>query len=531
MKKNNIENAKVSGGILFDPLEFYEKAGYLVDPIKKIFDEAYNSFLFTKRMLPTFAAISINGCPYHEAGSNAVSDLGFVFSKLILYLRELISRGLEIDEIAPKITLSLALGSDLFMEIAKIRATRLLWSKIIKAFDGNEQSQKVKIHSFAPGINKSSLDVYNNVLRNTSESIAGILGGSNVIHLRYFDEQFGYPADFSRRFTRNILNVLMEECNLTATVDPAGGAWYLESLTQDLAKKTYEMIQTIEAKGGFIEALIAGFPQEISQKTAGQRISNIATRKDVLLGINKYPNIYEEKPKINDLDLLSISEERKNEINDHQNKRNNEILGKLLSEYQQACQRNSDRRFELAVECIINGATLGEIAFYTNFDEYLKIDIKSFEKIRLSEPFEQIRERSISYKSRTGHFPKVFLANFGTLSQYKARVDFSSDTFLVAGFEPQAGSGYLNIDEAANAILASDAPVIVICSSDDLYPEIVPAFTKIIKDKRPALKVILAGFPVDYIEQFKAAGVHKFIHIKANIFEIMTKLQAELGIG
>jgi methylmalonyl-CoA mutase len=530
LKSNNIDSSTCSGGLLIDPLEYYEKSGYLITPIEGIFNRLYNTIMLAGHYLPLFSVISINGSQYSNFGANAVQELAFIIAKTVTYIREMLNRGLNIDSIAQKITLSLSLGQNFFMEIAKLRAVRWLWAKIIKSFGGNEQSQKVKIHAFATGINKSTLDTYNNILRNTSESIEAILGGADVIHLRNFDELFGCPGDISNRITRNILNVLKEECNLTATVDPGGGSWYLETLTEELAQKSYKLFQEIESKGGYLESLKIGFPQEIVGKVLKERVSNIYTRKNTLVGVNKYPNIYEEPLKTKEINLEKIAGSRYEELNNILNNRNNLILGKKLEKLQKAFKEGSDERFKLSLDCAEAGATIGEIEFYTNFEENGKLIINDFEEKRLSKGFEELRLQALSYKDKKGSFPRVFLANIGSINQYKARVDFCLDAFLVGGFEPIIGEGYSDALTAAKAALDCESKLIVICSSDDLYPNFVPPFVEHIKKHNSSIQIILAGYPVENIEQFRSAGVDEFIHLKSNIYELMTKLHNELNI-
>lgn len=529
LKSKNIDSFNCTGGFLFDPLEFYEKSGYLITPIKSIFNSIYDTILLSDEFLPSFSVISVNGAVYSNFGANAVQELAFVISKAVLYLREMLNRGLQIDAVAPKITISLSIGQNFFMEIAKLRAIRWLWSKIIKLFGGNEQSQKVKIHSFATGINKSKLDPYNNILRNTSEATGAILGGTDVIHLRNFDELYGFAGDFSNRITRNILNVLKEECNLTATVDPGGGSWYLESLTEELAQNSYLLFQEIEAKGGYVESLKDGFPQEIVEKVEQQRVSNIKTRKNILVGVNKYPDIYEETLETKPYNLEKIATDRYIEFNNIINNRDNSILGKKFEEFQKAIEDCSRQRFKLSLDCAELGATIGEIEFYMNFEEKGKFIIKDFNEIRLATCYEELRQNALEYKERNGSFPNVFIANIGTLTQYKARVDFSLDAFLAGGFEPVIGDGYTEPLTAARAALDSNARIITICSSDDLYPDIVPQFAQYIKQQNSSIKIVLAGYPLDYVEKFHSDGVDDFIHIKSNIYELMTKLHSDLN--
>ena len=413
--------------------------------------------------IATAKSVGVNAILYQNSGGNAVQELAFALATGVEYLRQGEKLGVSIDDMAQKLKFSFAMGADFFMAIAKLRAARLLWSQVVTACGGNEDSQKMRIYATTSRWNQSKLDPYVNLLRDTTEAFSAIAGGADIINVNPFDAVVREPDEFSERIARNTQIILKEECHFDQVTDPAGGSYYVETLTAKVAEAAWDLFQQIEKAGGMIKALEAGIPQKQIKAAAAKKADLVAQRRLSLIGVNVYANAT-EKP----------------------------LEGK-------------------APKCCCAGK--GKVAS----------NIETLAPVRGAEPFENLRA-AVSASAKKN----VFLANMGPLRQHKARADFSTGFFQAGGFAPLENRGFKTVEEAAEAAKASGASVAIICSTDDTYPEIVPALAP--KLKELGLTVILAGYPTDFIEAFKQAGVDEFIHIRANCFQVLSGIANKLGI-
>ncbi len=390
--KNKVNLKNLSGGFHYDPLSVLAQKHEYPYNYELLFDEIVSliNWLYSKKC--PFSVITINGNLFNEAGGNAVQELAFSMSETVLYLKELINRGIDINESAKRIRLSFSIGPNFFVELSKLRAARMLWAKIIKHFGGNEESQKVFIHAETCKWNKTRQDPYVNILRNTGEAFSAILGGCDSLNLQYFDNAYGIPNEFSRRITRNTQLVLMEECDLTGITDIPGGSWFIENLTNELAKNAWKLFQEVEKQGGFYKALDNGFIKEEIEKVKYERLFNFTKKKDVLIGTNMYPNPNECHPErsrraieTTETDYNGIFKHRHSTLRAFMEKRDNMEVSKLLDILNDTVNDNPANSFEVALNAINEGATLGEISkpFNIKFNATIKNPI---EKMNLSEP-------------------------------------------------------------------------------------------------------------------------------------------------
>lgn len=510
-EKHEIDAAKLNGCVGADPLGQLAELGSINCSLTEAYGKMTGLIIWAKETKAKLRTIEINTLPYHNAGASAVEELAFALATGAEYIRNLHKFGLEIDEIAPRIQFSLALGGNLFMEIAKLRAARILWSQLVKCFGGSDKSAGMKIHGRTGIYNKTFSDPYVNMLRTTTEAFAGVIGGVDSMHIGEFDEVIRQSDEFSRRIARNQQIILSEESHLGYVIDPAGGSWYIEELTQMLAEKAWSSFQLLEAEGAFSELLLNGKVKDILEKIAKMRSDNLAIRKNVLVGINMYANLLETPLEERKVDYPGISCRRSNEI-------------KSL--------RKTDMKIEQCAYSIkdayLQGATIGVITSGMELSENTTMEALS--QTRLAEPFENLREKMAAHIKRTGKAARVFLANNGSAGQYKARADFSRGFMEVGGFDIIDAGGFATPEEAAKAAIASKAEIVVICSTDATYPEIVPALCKIVRAAKPHTMVILAGYPKDMITTYMAMGINDFIHVKANALEILSKAQKMAGV-
>ena len=514
---------KLRGAVSMDPLGVLARDGALPGSLDSAYDAMAPLTGWARINAPQLQTIGVQGHPYHNGGATATQELAFALAAAVEYLRALQARGLDVDAAAPGIRFAFSLGSNIFMEIARMRAARMLWAKIVKAFGGSEDSQKMAIHARTSAWNKTVYDPYVNMLRATTEAFAGVVGGCDSLHIGPFDEVIRTPDEFSRRIARNVHIILREECNIPRTVDPAGGSWYVEALTDAVARKTWELFQAVEKQGGLGQALQAGFPQQQITEVAAQRAANAARRRDIFVGVNMYANVKETPLAAPPADAIALQSQRIRELAPHR------AAATAADALKQLAQGGANL-MEAAIAAAAQGATLGELATALGTGAGVKPAAAPIPAHRGAEPFEALRKAAEAYVACTGAPPKVFLANMGPFAQHKARADFARGLLEVAAFDVIYSDGFDNPEQAADAALAAGAPAVVICSTDATYPELVPALTQRLKAANPNIAVLVAGYPKEHVAAFKAAGVDDFIYTGANCLELLRNLQQKTGV-
>lgn len=447
-----------------DPLGHLTITGNFYAGVNDSFDVAKT--LIQKSMdFPGMKVVVVNGQHFQNAGSSIVQELAFSLASGNEYVARLTDKGLKVDDVASKIKFNLATGANYFMEIAKIRAVRLLWAKLIEAWGGRKESAYMHIHSVTSRFNKSIYDPYVNMLRTTTESMSAIIGGADSVTTEPFDIVFREEqSEPGERVARNTQIVLKEEAYLDKNIDPAAGSYYIESLTASIAEETWKLFLQTEELGGYTEAFKKGFIQEKVETTAKIRVSNIASRTETILGLNQYPN-----------QLEKINETIEGGIFESPVKHNSNTIA------------NPIRLFRAGEE---------------------------FEKMRL----------------KTELLPKTpvaFLLTYGNVAMSRARAGFSSNFFGCAGFQVIDNIGFSTVEEGVKAALQANADIVILCSSDEEYTEMMARAGKELKDKTI---LVIAGYPKDNIEQLKQAGAKYFIHMRSNVLETLTLMQNEIGI-
>lgn len=519
-KKKGLNLSQLSGCIGADPLGEWISEGTLAYSLSQTYDSMAVQAKWAATHAPQLQTISIQGSPYHNGGGSAVQELAFALATGIEYIRELLQRNVSIDTATAQIRFHFSVGTQFFMEVSKLRAARLLWTRIVDAFGGAEESQKMKIHARTSAWTKTIHDPYVNMLRSTAEAFAAIVGGAGSLHVSAFDEAIRQADEFSRRISRNTQLILDKEVHLSKVVDPAGGSWYIETLTDQLAEKTWELLQEVEAQGGMSQAILNGFPQDAVAKVAAKRAENMGSRKDKWVGTNMYPHLQEPEldPKMDR--LPAIQQER---IDSAKQLEGNPDFG-LISV-------DSDQLTTLAADVLLSGATIGQLSKLMVKNPSTMPAIKPIHLHRGAEPFEALRKAARLYKEKNGSLPKVYLANLGSLAQHKARADFSSGFFAAGGFESVMSEGASTAEEAAQRAIDSGISTVVICATDDLYIELVPELAQQLKAANPELTLLLAGNPpVEQRDIYLQAGVDDFIHMRTHCFDFLYHLQQKKGI-
>lgn len=456
----------------FDPISYALLKGNFHTSEKEDMDKAAELLKNSAGKVPHLRGITVNAHFFHNAGATLTQELGYALASGNEYLASLTSNGLSIDEAAPKIIFTFATGSNYFMEIAKLRAARMLWARIVEQYHPkNDCSAKMRIHSVTANWNKTIYDPYVNVLRSSTEAMSAALGGADMITVLPFDFIYKDADAFSQRIARNQQIILKEESSLDKVADPAAGSYYIENITASLADAAWKIFLETEEAGGMIASIKVGTVQQKVAESAKKRRDDVASRKIVLLGTNQYPNLQE-----NMLEKIQATEEEETETND-------------------------------------------PIPAFKIMDTF-----------RASDEFEDLRLATEIYEIEEGKRPKVFLMTIGNLAMRKARAGFSTNFFGTAGYKIIDNAGFGSVQEGVNAALSANADIVVICSSDEEYAEIAPETTKALKTARKEIQVVVAGYPKDIIESLKAAGVDEFIHVRTNVLETLYAFQQKLGV-
>jgi methylmalonyl-CoA mutase len=374
--------------------------------------------------------------------------------------------GLSIEEIAPKIRFNFATSSKYFMEIAKLRAGRMLWAYILKEFGATEEMCKMFIHGETSDWNKTVYDPYVNMLRTQTEAMSSVLGGLDSYTVKPFNSVYEDTTEFSERIARNQQLLLKEESHFGKIADPAAGSYYIESLTESISEEAWNLFLEVQEKGGYLAAFRAGFVQETIKATAQKRDMAVATRKENFLGTNQFPNFGEVAE--TELDAALFVAEDKTDAN---------------------------------AEC------------------------ETLKPYRGAQAFETMRYKTDVYAKENGR-PKVMMFPMGNLNMRKARGQFACNFFACAGFDVEDHNGFTSVEEGVKFVTEKNAKIVVVCSSDDEYATIAPEVYEALKGKAT---VVVAGAPA-CADELKAKGVENFINVKSNVLETLKAYQSELGI-
>lgn len=465
LDSKNIDKNTVCGSINFDMFKHALNHGDFCGGEEGEYALAKTLIEFADSNLPAFRVLTVNGNLFQNSGSSIVQELGFTLAAANELMANLTERGLAPEKVAKNMVFSFAIGSNYFMEMAKIRAARMLWSKIVEQYHpACDCAYKVFIHAASSVWNKSLYDAYVNMLRTTTETMSVAIAGADSISVAPFDLAFKEADDFSYRIARNQQILLKEESYLDKIADPAAGSYYIENLTDSIAQYAWNNFLAVEEKGGFAAAIRQGFVQDEIEKTATQRNNDIAMRKTVILGTNQYPNL------------------------------NDDMNGKITKS--KCC-------------CSCKSA---------------EGPIKPLRQYRGAEAFEELRLAT----ERSGKKPKVFMLTYGNVAMRRARSGFATNFFGVVGYEIIDNVGFATAQEGVEAALKAKADIVVLCSSDDEYAEIVADACNGLKGK--VKSIVLAGFPKEQVDAFKAAGIDEFIHVKTNAQECLTSFQKLMGL-
>ncbi|MCB0218238.1 MAG: methylmalonyl-CoA mutase small subunit [Chrysiogenetes bacterium] len=506
LKEKNIKpgDARVHFGV--DPLGTLAGTGGLSSSVADALAQAADLAQWTGKNLPKATALCVDTSAYHGAGASEAQDLAISMSTALAYLRALEAAGMDMDAACAQIAFTYSLSADQFLGVAKLRAARALWARVAGACGASENARAMAhLHATTGRRILTKNDPWVNMLRTTVVTFAGAVGGADAVTVAPFDAAIGLPNDLARRVARNTQLILGEESNLFRVVDPAGGSWYVERRTEQLAEAAWIFFQQIEEKGGMLEALGSGFIAEQINAVHESRAKNIARRKDPITGVSEFPNIHEELP------AREVPAPRK--------RANDPALQGLPA-------AGGGALFEALVEAAGKGASLSAIA--TGIADG-GARMQALPLRRLSEPFEAMRDASDAALAGKGSRPSVFLANLGRVAQHTARASYAKNFFEAGGILALGNDGFSDPAAMAAAFKESGAKIAVLCGSDDQYAELVASFAPALRDAG-ASRIYLAGNPGENEETYRKAGVEEFVFVGCNVLDSVGGALAHLGV-
>ncbi|TWU42873.1 methylmalonyl-CoA mutase family protein [Novipirellula artificiosorum] len=504
--------AKARGAFNADPLAALAREGKLPLSAATAMKQLADLAKWTSQHYPHVTAVGVDTAPYHDAGATAAQDIAFSMATAVEYLRAMTDVGMSIDDAAKQFLFRISLGTHHFLAIAKVRAARQLWARVIEASGGKPAG--MKIHTRTGNRVLTQRDPYVNLLRNTVAAFSGIVGGADAVTSVPFDQAAQLPNDFSRRIARNTVLILDEESHLNCVVDPAGGSWFIEKLSSQLAESAWGLFQQIEAEGGMFAALKSGWIASQIDAAYAPRAKDIATRREGITGVSEFPNLAEEQLDQRPVDVGAL----RKAAADRQNAKSAEMKDLSLETVLPAA----------CLKAASEGASISQLARAIGFHKSTT-EMTAIEPHLFAQPFEELRDASDVWCTTKGQRPCVFLANMGPVAHHTARATFAKNFFEAGGFEVIGNEGFNDADAVSAALKASGANIAVICSSDKLYPEMVPAVAPALK-AAGARSIVLAGHPADNESAWREAGVDRFIFIKCDVLATLRELLTDEGV-
>lgn len=518
-EEQGVKPELLSGTIQNDILkEFMVRNTYIYPPTPsmKIIADIFD---FTSKKMPKFNSISISGYHMQEAGATADIELAYTLADGLEYIRTGLAAGMEIDEFAPRLSFFWAIGMNHFMEIAKMRAGRMLWAKLLKQFSPkDEKSLALRTHCQTSGWSLTEQDPFNNVARTCIEAAAAAFGGTQSLHTNALDEAIALPTDFSARIARNTQIFLQEETKITKTVDPWAGSYYVEKLTEEIAHKAWQLIQEVEELGGMTKAIEAGIPKLRIEEAAARKQARIDSSQDIIVGVNKYRLEKEDPLHILDVDNQMVRRQQLEQLDRIKATRNTEKVKETLHKLTEAAKSGKGNLLELAVDAARNRATLGEIsdALETVFGRY-KAQIKSFsgvysKEIKNDESFEKAKQKADEFAKSEGRRPRIMIAKMGQ-DGHDRGAKVVATGYADVGFDVDIGPLFQTPAEAAKQAVENDVHILGVSSLAAGHKTLVPQVIEELKKYgREDIMVIVGGvIPAqDYQYLFDAGAVAVF---------------------
>ena len=518
-EEQGVKPEQLAGTIQNDILkEFMVRNTYIYPPTPsmKIISDIFE---YTSQNMPKFNSISISGYHMQEAGATCDIELAYTLADGLEYIRKGLEAGMDIDTFAPRLSFFWAIGMNHFMEIAKMRAARMLWAKLVKQFNPkNSKSLALRTHCQTSGWSLTEQDPFNNVARTCIEAAAAAFGGTQSLHTNALDEAIALPTDFSARIARNTQIYLQQETHITKTVDPWAGSYYVESLTNEIAEKAWQLIEEVEELGGMTKAIEAGIPKLRIEEAAARKQARIDSGQDIIVGVNKYQLKEEDPLHILEVDNQTVRNQQIERLNHIKSTRDTKAVTDALSNLTAAAKSGEENLLALAVDAARKRATLGEIsdALEAEFGRY-KAQIKSFsgvysKEIKDDESFKKARELADQFAEQDGRRPRIMIAKMGQ-DGHDRGAKVVATGYADVGFDVDIGPLFQTPKEAAKQAVENDVHILGVSSLAAGHKTLVPQVIEELKNYgREDIMVIVGGVipKQDYQYLFDAGAVAVF---------------------
>lgn len=540
-EEQGVSPEKLSGTIQNDILkEFMVRNTYIYPPAPSMRIIA-DIFAYTSKHMPRFNSISISGYHMQEAGATQDLELGYTLADGLEYVRTGIESGLAIDEFAPRLSFFWAIGMNFFMEIAKMRAARMIWAKLIKDFNPkNPKSMALRTHCQTSGWSLTAQDVYNNIARTCIEAMAATQGHTQSLHTNSLDEAIALPTDFSARIARNTQLYLQMESGTTKVIDPWGGSYYVEKLTHDLAQRAWAHIQEIEELGGMTKAIEAGLPKLRIEEAAARTQARIDSGRQKIIGVNTYKLDQEEQIDVLKVDNRAVREAQLAKLERLRKERDPRALEEKLNALTKAAESGEGNLLELAIDAARHKATVGEIssALEKVYGRY-EATIRSIQGVYENEAGEEegvqrAREKADAFAEKFGRRPRILIAKMGQDGHDRGQKVIAT-AFADLGFDVDVGPLFQTPEETARQAVENDVHIVGASSLAAGHLTLVPELKKELKALgREDILVVVGGVipPQDY-EELREAGAAAIFGpgtvIAEAALELLDSLEAELS--
>ena len=518
-EEQGVKPELLAGTIQNDILkEFMVRNTYIYPPTPsmKIISDIFE---FTSKNMPKFNSISISGYHMQEAGATCDIELAYTLADGLEYIRKGLAAGMDIDTFAPRLSFFWAIGMNHFMEIAKMRAARILWAKLVKQFNPkNEKSLALRTHCQTSGWSLTEQDPFNNVARTCIEAAAAAFGGTQSLHTNALDEAIALPTDFSARIARNTQIYLQEETKITKTVDPWAGSYYVEKLTHDITQKAWQHIEEVEELGGMTKAIEAGIPKIRIEEAAARKQARIDSGQDIIVGVNKYRLAEEDPIQTLEVDNQTVRNQQIASLNKIKAERNTKKVKVALNKLTEVARTGKENLLSLAVEAARERATLGEIsdALEVEFGRY-KAQIKSFsgvysKEIKDDKSFKKAKELADQFAEQDGRRPRIMIAKMGQ-DGHDRGAKVVATGYADVGFDVDIGPLFQTPHEAAKQAVENDVHILGVSSLAAGHKTLVPQVIEELKKYgRDDIMVIVGGVipKQDYQYLFDAGAVAVF---------------------
>ncbi len=535
-EEQGVPTEQLDGTIQNDILkEFMVRNTYIYppEPSMRIISDI---FAYTSAKMPKFNSISISGYHMQEAGATQVQELAFTIADGMEYVKYGVASGLDIDKFAGRLSFFFAIGMNFFMEVAKLRAARVLWHRVMTKLGAqDERSKMLRTHCQTSGVSLQEQDPYNNVIRTTIEAMAAMLGGTQSLHTNALDEAIALPTDFSARIARNTQIVIQEETGMTKVVDPLGGSYYIEALTQELVDKAWEIIERVEAEGGMAKAVAAGWPKAMIEEAAAARQARVDKGEDVIVGVNKYRLASEDQLETLEVDNHAVREAQIARIKRVRETRDESACQSALKELTHAAKTGGNL-LEHAVRAARARATLGEIsdAMEAVFGRFgtVPTPVKGVYGSAYAEDkrYQQVLDGVAAVTTRLGRKPRMLVAKMGQ-DGHDRGANVIASAFSDMGFDVTSGPLFQTPEEACALALESQVDAVGASSLAAGHKTLIPELIGHLKAAgRADIKVVAGGVipPQDY-DFLREAGVQGIYGPGSNVVECAADMLRLLG--